>query len=121
MSASQGQCAKCTAINTYQSTTCTTCGARLPWANTVIKAAAIVANTSAAATPVSESQGFSAFMASPSFRYVVLAVLLAVAAATYFVVDGMVSSQIAEALSSSNAPQTTQIEAPKGRGVYSKP
>jgi hypothetical protein len=121
MSASQGQCAKCTAINTYQSTACTTCGARLPWANTVAKAAAIVANTSVASAPVSESQGFSAFLASPSFRYVVLAILLAVATATYFVVDGMVSSQLAETLSSGNAPQTTQTEASRSRSFYSKP
>jgi hypothetical protein len=121
MSASQGHCAKCNEINAYKATSCVTCGARLPWAGTIAKATMIAAaGTQATSTPSSESQGFGAFLTSPAFRYVVLGILLAVAAATYFVVDSMVSSQIAEAMSG-NTPQTSQTEVSKSKSYYSGP
>jgi hypothetical protein len=120
MSASQGYCLKCNEINAYRATACVLCGARLPWANTVTKAAAIVATGSTIpATPAVEAQGFSAFAASPAYRYVVIGVLSVGAAAAYFVVDGMASHQLQDAMSAGKAPRTTAGSPQKV--VYPKP
>lgn len=121
MSASQGQCTKCNEINTYKATACVLCGARLPWASTAARAAALAAPAATVSeTPAVQSQGLSAFFASSAYRYVVLAVLLFGAAAAIFVVNNMASRQLQEALSGNGAPVASRSTVSGGKVFYPK-
>jgi hypothetical protein len=121
MSASQGRCTKCNEINTYKATACVLCGARLPWASTAVRAAALAAPATAVPeTPSVQSEGLSAFFASSAYRYVVLAVLLFGAAAAIFVVNNMASRQLDEAMSAPRAPIASRGMVSAGKAFYPK-
>ncbi len=121
MSTSQGHCTKCNEINTYKATACVLCGARLPWASTAARAAALAAPAATMSeTPAVQSQGLSEFFASSAYRYVVLAVLLFGAAAAIFVVNNMASRQLQEAMSGNGAPATPRTTVPAGKVFYPK-
>ena len=105
-----GPCSRCNVLNDYKNVVCHSCGARLPWANTVSQAARLRANTpevsSTASTP---ETSMGAFLKSPWFRMVILAALLLVAIFAYFAVDSAVSHQMADTMAGVGAPKSQAV------------
>ncbi len=96
MSASDGSCIKCSAVNVYKSVVCVQCGARLPWAGTVTKIGLIAANIKPDAMPAAQSNSGS-FFSTIAFRVVVYAVLVCSALVGFAALQSMVDQQMKEA------------------------
>ncbi len=102
-----GPCSWCNVLNDYKYLVWQSCGARLPWANTVSEAARLRANLpEVSSTPSTPETAMGAFLRSPWFRLVILAVLLLVALFTYFAVDAAVTNQMADAMTQIGAPKS---------------
>ena len=106
----QGPCPRCQAQNDYKNLVCQSCGARLPWANTVSQAARIASNTpEVSSTPSTPETAMGAFIKSPWFRLVILAALLLVAIFAYIVVDAAVTNQMADTMTGIRAPKSQPV------------